>query len=286
VKIQYPAIRTAIENDLKLLRSATLPAQLSGHFPGAILDEIRRGFLEETDYLREGKNIDFFRQELRHFSWLSIPRVHWDITTDRVLTMSFVEGSSVGDFLKSKPPRAVCDLIGNRLFELYYFQVHRLKTLHADHHPGNYLFQPGGEIGLVDFGCVKRITFDASDLIRCCVARTWSKGPQQAQHVLKLLFGKQVAPAKARKLIAALDDMVDILFPKPSVREQLADFGEPKLLRALTRALQAAVRDKLTNPEFAFISRAELGLYSLAHRLGARINGRAVWRRVDVGAEN
>jgi hypothetical protein len=80
--------------------------------------------------------------------------------------------------------------------------------------------------------------------------------------------------------------MVDILFPKPSVREELADFGEPKLLRALTQALQAAVRDKLTNPEFAFISRAELGLYSLAHRLGARINGRAVWRRVDVGAEN
>jgi len=52
------------------------------------------------------------------------------------------------------------DLIGSRLVELYYSQVHRLKALHADHHPGNYLFQDDGQIGLVDFGCVKRITFD------------------------------------------------------------------------------------------------------------------------------
>ncbi len=51
VKIQYPAIRAAIESDLKLLRSATLPARMTGYAPGDIIDEIQRGFLEETDYV-------------------------------------------------------------------------------------------------------------------------------------------------------------------------------------------------------------------------------------------
>ena len=60
VKIQYPAIRSAIENDLKLLRSATLPARITGYAPGGIIDEIERGFIEETAYLHESRNIEFF----------------------------------------------------------------------------------------------------------------------------------------------------------------------------------------------------------------------------------
>src|SRR5207249_1841642 len=129
--------------------------RLTGHAPMAVLDEVQRGFLEETDYLHEGKNLEFFGRGLAGFSYLSIPKVHWDLTTDRVLTMSFIEGASVAEFLQRKPSQAMRDLIGSRLVELYYSQVHRLKALHADHHPGNYLFQDDGRIGLVDFGCVK-----------------------------------------------------------------------------------------------------------------------------------
>ena len=58
VKIQYPAIRASIENDFKLLRSASLPARMTGHLPQSILDEVQRGFLEETDYLHEAENIE------------------------------------------------------------------------------------------------------------------------------------------------------------------------------------------------------------------------------------
>ena len=63
VKIQYPAIRSAIENDLKLLRSATLPTRVTGHVPSTLLDEIARGLLEETDYVHEAANIDYFRKD-------------------------------------------------------------------------------------------------------------------------------------------------------------------------------------------------------------------------------
>jgi len=55
--------------------------------------------------------------------------------TDRVLTMSFVEGLTMSEFLKTKPSQSIRDAIGSHLVELYYFQLHKLKTVHADHHP-------------------------------------------------------------------------------------------------------------------------------------------------------
>jgi Predicted unusual protein kinase len=279
VKIQYPAIRASIENDFKLVRSATFPGRLTGHTPTAVFDEIERGFLEETDYVHEGKNLDFFGAGLSRFTYLTIPRVYWELTTERVLTMSFVEGLTMTAFLKMKPPQAIRDAIGSHLVELYYFQLHKLKTVHADHHPGNYLFQADGNIGLVDFGCVKRINFDATDLINCVVERSWRKSEKAVQHVLRLVFGRDVPYRRARKMLPMLEEMADILHPEGD--QSVVDFGNAAMLKALSRAFGPILRDKLANPEFAFISRADLGLYSLLHQLRARVNCKEIWRQVS-----
>ncbi len=279
VKIQYPAIRNAIENDLKLLRSATLPGRLSGHAPVAILDEMQRGFLEETDYLNEGKNIEFFREALRHFPYLTIPRVYWDLTTDHVLTMSFVEGAPVGEFLTHRPSQDTCNLVGSRLFELFQFQVLRLHVLHADPHPGNYLLRDDGRIGLVDFGCVKRFSAEVAELNRSCVARAWLQSREQMRRVARLIWGPDVSLPRARRMMSDFGDYMNLIFP-PDATKPVVDFGKPAVLDVLGRTMRHAVRDKLTNAEFAFISRAELGLYCLLHQLRARVNTRAVWREV------
>ncbi|HWX22954.1 MAG TPA: AarF/UbiB family protein [Candidatus Binatia bacterium] len=283
VKIQYPAIRSAIENDFKLLRSATLPGQWTGHAPAALLDEIQRGFLEETDYLNEAKNLEFFAPRLKDLAYLSIPEVHWDFTTDRVLTMSFIEGETVFDFLKHKPSADLRNLIGTRLVEMYYSQLYRLKALHADHHPGNYLFQPDGRIGLVDFGCVKRVSFDAADLINCCARHVWLQGDAQTRHVLGLIFGARIPYARARKMLSSLEEMASLLYPQGARANPVVDFGQPKLLEWLGRCMAQTLRDKLINPEFAFTSRADLGLYHLLHQLGAKVNVTQLQRQVSKG---
>ena len=282
VKIQYPAIRAAIENDFKLLRSATFPGRLTGHAPVAILNEVERGFLEETDYVREGKNLDFFREKLARFTHFSIPRVHWDLTTDRVLTMSLLEGTPANEFVLMDPPQGVRDLIGSRLFELYHYQIQRLGALHADHHPGNFLFQPDGRIGVVDFGCVKRLSIDGAEIVRCCVQRGWQQGQAQADHLLRLVFGPKVPLLHARKMLPHFRELVDMLFPAPGANgvQALVDFGEAKFLETLGKSMTRALRHKATNPEFAFITRTELGLYSLLHQLRARVDTMRVWRRV------
>jgi predicted unusual protein kinase regulating ubiquinone biosynthesis (AarF/ABC1/UbiB family) len=280
VKIQYPAIRAAIENDFKLLRSAMLPARVTGHLPRAVLDEVQRGFLEETDYLREGKNLEFFSQALAGLDYVTVPKIHRELTTDRILTMSFVEGETVDEFLEHKPSAAVRNLIGERLVELFYYQLCHLGALHADHHPGNYLFRPDGRIGLVDFGCVKRINFDAATLIRGCISRNWRQGEKPARLLLALVFGADVPFKRAKKMLPTLEVMAGVLFPEKDATA-LVDFGKGDSLAMLGQALKVALRDRLTNPEFAFVSRAELGLYSLLHRLDAKLNVREVWQRVE-----
>jgi serine/threonine protein kinase len=283
VKIQYPAIRSAIENDFKLLRSATLPGHLTGYMPAALLDEIQRGFLEETDYLHEADNLDFFGKGLKSLAYLEIPRVYRELTSGRVLTMSYLEGERVEDFLKHKPSSALRDLIGARLVELYYIQMHQLKAIHADHHPGNYLFRSDGGIGLVDFGCVKRITFDISDLLDCCSRQSWREGDAQARHVVGLIFGRNVPFKRARKVLPALNQAADILYAQ-SAASRVVNFGQPRMLEILTHAMMQAVRDRVINPEFAFISRADMGLYHLLHRLGARVDVGGTWRRVSAAS--
>jgi predicted unusual protein kinase regulating ubiquinone biosynthesis (AarF/ABC1/UbiB family) len=279
VKIQYPAIRAAIENDFKLLRSVTFPGRLTGHAPKAILDEIERGFLEETDYRHEGRNLEFFRQGMARFEYLTIPRVHWDLTTERVLTMSLVPGTPANLFLERDPSRTVRDLIGSRLFEMFHYQIQCLRALHADHHPGNFLFQPDGRIGLVDFGCVKRLSIEGAEIVRGCVERVWEQGQAQADHMLRLVFGTQLPLPRARKMLPALTELSDILFPiSGNGAESLVDFGEATLLQAEGRTMGRALRAKATNPEFAFIGRTELGLYSLLHQLRARVNTREICR--------
>lgn len=277
VKIQYPAIRAAIENDLKLLRSAALPARASGHLPGAVLDEIQRGFLEETDYQLEGKNLDFFGSALEPFPWVAVPKVHWELTAKRVLTMSFVEGEPVGVFLDRKPSAALRNLLGERLVELYYYQIHRLRRMHADHHPGNYLFRPDGRLSVVDFGCVKKINFDISSLIRACIARNWRRGNKETREVLALMFGPRIPHTRARKMLPVLERMVSLLYPEPDPE---VDFGRGDLLKVLGQAMRRAVEDKTSNPEFAFITRSDLGLFSLLNRLGAKVKVRSVWNKV------
>src|SRR4029077_20053701 len=85
---------------------------------------------------------------------------------------------------------------------------------------------------------------------------------------------------RGRKLLAAIEEMAAALYPQGAL-SRVVNFGEPKLLEILGRAMAQALREKLINPEFAFISRADLGLYHLLHRLGAQVNVTEVWRRVS-----
>lgn len=280
IKIQYPAIRAAIENDFKLLRAVTLPTQITGHISTAFLAEIERGILEETDYLHEAQNVEFFRKELRGLTYLSIPQVYHELSGDRVLTMSFIEGVSLRDFLARESSAEVRDLVGNRLAEMYYTQLHRLRAIHADQQPGNYLFRPDGRIGLIDFGCVKRLRLDMSDIITSIARRSWRQGDAETRRLLGLIVGPQMPYRRAQKVLPILESSADFLFPQGPSANPVVNFRDPALIKIAESNGKQLFRDRLFPPEFTFVSRAELGLVHLLRELGARVNIRAIWSRI------
>src|SRR5437660_2623644 len=75
VKVQYPGIRQTIENDFRLFRAFSKPAQASGHIPRTPIDEVQEQIMAETDYRREAENIEFFQQRLRALPFVKVPRV-------------------------------------------------------------------------------------------------------------------------------------------------------------------------------------------------------------------
>jgi predicted unusual protein kinase regulating ubiquinone biosynthesis (AarF/ABC1/UbiB family) len=285
VKIQYPAIRQAIENDFKLLRSATFPGQLTGHVPGALLDEIRRGILEETDYQREADNLEFFAKGLSHLDYVSVPRVRRELSTDRVLTMSFIEGGLLSEILKRKPSQEFRDLLGTRLCEIVETQLHHLKAVHADQHPGNYLFQPDGRIGLIDFGCIKRVSIDIGELRRGYRGRVWRRSEASARQFLRMIYGPTVPYARARIILPLFDKWCDAFYPKDAKADILIDFAKDperseKMKEIQRELMKRTLRDKLINPEFAFITRADIGIRYLLRETRAKINFSEIVRRV------
>ncbi len=285
VKIQYPAIRAAIENDFRLLRSATLPGQLSGHVPSALLDEIQRGVLEETEYQREADNLEFFAKGLSHLDFVSVPRVRREFSTDRVLTMSFLEGELLGEILKRKPSQEFRDQLGTRLCELFETQLHLLKAVHADQHPGNYLFRRDGHIGLIDFGCVKKVSLDVTELRRSYRGRVWQRSEASARQFLRMIYGPKVPYTRARKILPILERWCDAFYPADPTADILIDFAKDpersgKMKGIQREMMSRALRDKLINPEFAFLTRADMGFRYLLRETRAKINFSEIVRRV------
>lgn len=287
VKIQYPAIRSAIESDLKLLRSAALPGRVTGHLPTALLDEIARGLVEETDYLREAGNLDYFRKGLAGLDFVTVPRVHRELTIDRVLTMSFVEGESLSDWLKRKPSQALRDLTGARLFEAYETQLQHLRVVHADQHPGNFLFQADGRFGVVDFGSIKRVSFDILEYRRFCDTRGWQESEAAARQFLSILYGKAVPYARARRILPLLEEMLDVVLPQGSAdcvineRNHRQNSNAKEIQRRMSRLI---LRDKLFNPDFVYVIRADMGFWHLLGEIGATVNVSEISRRVAAAA--
>jgi hypothetical protein len=97
------------------------------------------------------------------------------------------------------------------------------------------------------------------------------------------MFGKSASPSnpKAREMLDGGIELFEMIFPNRKSGEKEVDFGDARVLAKLTELFRKSIQNKVTNPEFVFASRAELGLYNLLHRLEAKVDTARVRERVD-----
>ena len=157
VKVLHRGIEDSVSSDLLALKTMLMGSKLLRRAKEEMddaFDEIRDRLEEELDYLQEAANIARFRSIFADDPRVRVPKVYGDWSTDRVLTMDHLPGVSHDAFLRSASPEAK-HRAGTTIAELYYEMAYKHRILHADPHPGNFLFEEDGRVGLIDFGCVK-----------------------------------------------------------------------------------------------------------------------------------
>ncbi len=158
VKIQYPGVGDSVVSDLNLVRP--MARRIMGWKDKDIdvyFEEVKERLVEETDYALELKRGSEISAQCDNIPHLVFPRYLPELSADRVITMTWEEGKHLDEFLATAPSQAVRNQIGQALWNFYNFQLHTLRVMHADAHPGNFLFRPDGTVVVLDFGCVKEI---------------------------------------------------------------------------------------------------------------------------------
>jgi predicted unusual protein kinase regulating ubiquinone biosynthesis (AarF/ABC1/UbiB family) len=161
VKIQYPGIADSVSSDLKLvrpfaLRLLNMNEKELDHYMG----EVEERLLEETDYHLEIARSREISEACAHIPNIRFPKYYDALSSDRIITMDWIAGKHIKEWMDTKPSQALRNQVGQALWDFYHHQVHNLKQVHADPHPGNFIIQEDGTLGIIDFGCVKVIPKD------------------------------------------------------------------------------------------------------------------------------
>ncbi|RAI87960.1 ABC1 kinase family protein [Algoriphagus yeomjeoni] len=161
VKIQYPGIADSVSSDLKLVRPFALRIlNMNEKELDHYMEEVEEKLIEETDYVLEVMRSREISGECSHIPNLKFPVYYDELSADRIITMDWIEGAHMKEWLATNPSQESRNQIGQALWEFYHHQVHNLKQVHADPHPGNFIIQENDQLGIIDFGCVKIIPED------------------------------------------------------------------------------------------------------------------------------
>ncbi len=158
VKIQYPGIASSVKSDLRLVKPFAMRiVGMSEVDMDKYFDEIEGKLLEETDYQLELRRSMELSGLCAHIPNLVFPGYYPELSSERIITMDWLDGRHLKEFLEDNPSQEVRNQIGQALWDFYQLQVHHFKKVHADPHPGNFLMRDNGTVGIFDFGCIKEI---------------------------------------------------------------------------------------------------------------------------------
>ena len=176
VKVRRPGVVAQINEDLEIMaelakRAERASTRAAGIHLAALVDEFSQTMRAELDYLQEARNAERFAANFAGDARVHIPRVFWDTTTSRVLTLERIRGIKVNDAAALREAgidagalaREACDVLLKMVFEDGFF--------HADPHPGNFFVEADGRLGIIDFGMVGHISDSTRDqLVRMLLA--------------------------------------------------------------------------------------------------------------------
>lgn len=281
VKIQYPGVAESIKSDLKIVKPIAFRLlDMNEKELDKYIKEVEGKLLEETDYKLEYKRSIEISNACKHLSDLVFTNYYEELSSTKVLTMDWLDGMHLDDFLKTNPSQEVRDKVGQAMWDFYDVQVHQLKAVHADPHPGNFLMQPDGKLGVIDFGCVKEIPDDFYLNYFALLVPEIMKSKEAIRAIMEqqeIIQPSDTEAVKA-KITDAFIRMTNLL--KKPFDEAVFDFGNDKYINEIYElGEEVSKMDELKKSKEGrgsqhalYINRTYFGLYSILNALKAKVN--------------
>ena len=281
VKIQYPGVADSISSDLALVKPIALKMfNLQAKDSEKYFQEVEGKLLEETDYVLEVKQSREISEACKNIPNLRFPEYYEELSSERIITMDWMDGVHLGDFAKQNEDQQVADKIGQALWNFYMFQIHGLKQVHADPHPGNFMVSESDELIAIDFGCIKQIPLDFYDPYFSLTNRE-NLNNQEFFHekLLELEILDENDSQKEREFFTGMFYEMFEMFSTPFQSERF-DFTDQKFWNNLTRLSEKYSKDpelrKMNgnrgSRHFLYMSRTFFGLYNLLHDIKANVD--------------
>jgi predicted unusual protein kinase regulating ubiquinone biosynthesis (AarF/ABC1/UbiB family) len=280
LKIQYPGVARSIVSDVDnvaaLLRLFNLlPLDLD---VDAIASEAKRQLAQEADYLQEARFLERYAGLVADESALVVPRVHWDLTTARVMAMDYVDGIPLEALSDAGIPQARRDAAGALLERLVFRELFEFRVMQTDPNFANYLYRPqNGSVVLLDFGATQ--VFSAAFVARYArITRAVIDGDHDAVAREAVAIGYVAADDSPERIRAAVE-MIELVC-EPLRHRGRYDFAASGLAaRARALGFELAFRRGLLRappPETMFLHRKLAGSFLLLARIGAKVDARAL----------
>jgi predicted unusual protein kinase regulating ubiquinone biosynthesis (AarF/ABC1/UbiB family) len=158
VKIQYPGVADSIKSDLSLVKPIAIKMfNIKGKDSDKYFKEVEDKLTEETDYSLEIKQSQEIAKACAHIPNILFPTYYKEYSSNRILTMDYMQGQHLSEFAKHNTDQENANRLGQALWDFYMHQIHNLKKVHADPHPGNFLINDNIQLIALDFGCMKVI---------------------------------------------------------------------------------------------------------------------------------
>jgi predicted unusual protein kinase regulating ubiquinone biosynthesis (AarF/ABC1/UbiB family) len=281
VKIQYPGVADSVKSDLAMVKPIALsmfklnPAEYDEY-----IAEVEGRMLEETDYALELRRSIDLSVKSSHIKNLVFPKYYPAWSSDKILTMDWIEGKPLGEVVgKEELPEGAGNSIGQAMWDFYHFQMHQLKEVHADPHPGNFIITPEYKLGIIDFGCVKVIPAAFYNTYFKLLDRELlsdAKRLEKTFYDLRFIHPDDSIKEKAffKEIFTVLVELLGRPFATDTFDfadnkyfETLYGFGEElSNMKELRQSKKVrGVRDAL------YINRTYFGLYSILHDLKAKV---------------
>jgi predicted unusual protein kinase regulating ubiquinone biosynthesis (AarF/ABC1/UbiB family) len=156
-KLQYPDMQSAVEADLRQLR---LIFSIYERYDRAIATdqihaEIAARLREELDYRMESKHMQLYAGLLAKEAGVHVPEPLPELSTGRLLSMTWLEGAPLLPFIKAHPEPEMRNQVAYNMFRTWYVPFYFYGVIHGDPHLGNYTIRPDGTVNLLDFGCIR-----------------------------------------------------------------------------------------------------------------------------------